>query len=735
MVADTALGAARPADVVLSPDGSLIYVAGKDGYVRVYLAETGALIHEWDVGTKLGGIDLSPGGSFLIVTEAEPLSAEYGENGSWTANRFTVTNYKVDTATGQVTSYPLEVTGYEYVPFDVAIQPNGTVLVTHSVLPGWSAWANMRSLNLATGEYTTLNISVRHDSVMSPSDDSSRILLTEADISDAPLRMLENGAIVANHQLYQDNISGFNEGVQAYSDDGGFVAQHLEGTGIVIYNEALQLQIKLSTMSARWTQSAASGLAFDAAGDNLYILDNVSDTIVQISTATWTIVQEIPVGVNFASDGNYREGEYGNRLLVGPDARYFTVVTDTGLRLVVNPFVSDTITGTDAGETLTGTGLNDVLQGLDGDDVLVGGAGADAMTGGLGNDVYFVDNLDDTVTELAGEGTDEVRTNLGSKAPPERAVYVLPDFVENLTGTSAGAQGVRDNALDNVITMGNGHDLIVADAGGVDTLDGGAGNDFFYYGDKLTAADITNGGLGIDTIALLGDYGTGITFTATNLVGVERMALYTSLYLPGTGPNNYSITMNDANVAAGTEFFVTAASLQSNESLTFNGAAESDGRFTVHGGGGADTIVGGAGGDFIIGNAGNDSLYGLGGVDFLVGGLGADQLRGGAGSDRFVYQSTAQSTTGSVDHILDFQHVDRIDLSAIDANGNAGDGNTAFTFIGANAFGNVAGELRAWQNGADWFVEGDTNGDGLADLTIQVTLPDATPLAVGDFIL
>jgi Ca2+-binding RTX toxin-like protein len=209
------------------------------------------------------------------------------------------------------------------------------------------------------------------------------------------------------------------------------------------------------------------------------------------------------------------------------------------------------------------------------------------------------------------------------------------------------------------------------------------------------------------------------------------MALYSSLYLPGTGPNNYTVTMDDANVAAGTEFFVTAASLQSNESLSFNGSAETNGKFTVHGGAGNDTITGGTGSDFFLGNAGNDILNGGGGNDFLYGGLGSDQLTGGAGFDAFRYQSVAHSTAASMDHILDFTDLDRIDLSAIDANGNAGDGNQAFTFIGSSAFGNVAGELRAYQSGADWFVEGDVNGDGAADLVIQVTITDPTLLGLG----
>jgi hypothetical protein len=118
----------------------------------------------------------------------------------------------------------------------------------------------------------------------------------------------------------------------------------------------------------------------------------------------------------------------------------------------------------------------------------------------------------------------------------------------------------------------------------------------------------------------------------------------------------------------------------------------------------------------------------------LIGGFGGDQLRGGQGADHFRYESSGQSTWHSEDHILDFDQWDRIDLSAIDGNA-AMAGNNAFTFIGAAEFSNTAGELRAYQYGGSWWVEGDANGDGTAELVLQVTLADPAPLGAGDFIL
>jgi hypothetical protein len=73
----------------------------------------------------------------------------------------------------------------------------------------------------------------------------------------------------------------------------------------------------------------------------------------------------------------------------------------------------------------------------------------------------------------------------------------------------------------------------------------------------------------------------------------------------------------------------------------------------------------------------------------------------------FEYRAAAESTAADTDFILDFGAGDRINLIVVDANANAA-GNQGFSFIGAEAFGNVAGQLRVTGSGADWLVEGDS---------------------------
>jgi Ca2+-binding RTX toxin-like protein len=378
----------------------------------------------------------------------------------------------------------------------------------------------------------------------------------------------------------------------------------------------------------------------------------------------------------------------------------------------------------DSGQTLTGNGLGNVLRG---------GAGSDAYAGLDGDDIYYV-GAGDSVTEAAGAGDDKVITALGSKADFTQ-LYVLPENVERLTGVATGDQGVRGNALNNVIAMGFGSDLVVLDDGGSDRVDAGEGHDFIYFGAAFDAGDEVNGGAGTDTVGLLGNY--TITLGAT-FQGVERLALYTGT--PGTGGTafNYTVTITDAVVAAGAELFVTAASLAANEVLIFDGSAETNGRFNVMGGAGADTIAGGVKNDFLFGGAGADTIFGLAGNDTLRGGLGADTIRGGFGRDFFRYETTGESNAAAFDTIGDFKlggEADRIDLSAIDANSTTV-ANDAFTFIGTNtAFTGQAGQLRVVQTGGNWFVEGDVDGNGAADLVIRIGNGGSLTFLASDFVL
>ena len=155
-------------------------------------------------------------------------------------------------------------------------------------------------------------------------------------------------------------------------------------------------------------------------------------------------------------------------------------------------------------------------------------------------------------------------------------------------------------------------------------------------------------------------------------------------------------------------------------------------------GGNHDTGYGGAGQDRLMGQAGNDSLLGEAGNDRLEGGLGADRLSGGKGADTFILRSAGDSTTAIAgrDRIIDFARGqrDKIDLSAIDANGSAR-GNGTFSFVGDDRFGGSRAELRVIETATGWRVMGDLDGDRVADFALDVITAGDLPLRAADFIL
>jgi Ca2+-binding RTX toxin-like protein len=577
------LGAWPPAGIALSPDGSRVYAASQDGFVRVYSPESGRLLDSWDVGRWLGGVDLSPDGRFLWAVERSPISQTV-DYWNWFDNKFKVTVYRIDTATGKTTSFPTILTGSDDGFFDIAVQSEGKVIVTTSILKGWSGHVNLRELDPATGKYVELGPRPTADAILTSGDSATRFLLGELDTSGGGLHLFSAGAYIASHNF----SSAFHSGIQAYHEQAKLVAQHTFTGGIHIFDEQLQLKLNISDLydgSFRWSET--SGLAFDPTGEFLYILDNVTDSIVQVAVDNGAVINFIPIGVDFAEQGpRGLDPLYGDRLLVGPGARYFTVVVDGRLRIVLNPFASDMIAGTEAGETLQGTGLADLLRGLGGDDLLIGGNGNDRLEGGAGDDRYRAD-AGDTIIEADGQGTDLVES--GSS-------HVLADFVENLTLLGNAVAGTG-NGLANILT-GNAAANRLDGRGGADRMIGGAGNDVYVVNlapaDPTAARDVVieAPGGGVDTVE------SSVSYTLGD--HVERLVITGSAARNGTG----------------------------------NGLANS-----LLGNGAANILSGGAGDDVLRGGGGNDSLRGGTGDDRLFGGTGKDSLRGDSGADRFYFDN------------------------------------------------------------------------------------------------
>ncbi|MGR9182976.1 choice-of-anchor Q domain-containing protein [Rhizobium leguminosarum] len=156
-----------------------------------------------------------------------------------------------------------------------------------------------------------------------------------------------------------------------------------------------------------------------------------------------------------------------------------------------------------------------------------------------------------------------------------------------------------------------------------------------------------------------------------------------------------------------------------------------------------DVLIGGnGGGNVLTGGAGADKLDGGAGNDVLIGGAGKDIMTGGIGEDTFILKAPTETGSGlNRDGITDFQHgVDKIDISAIDANGSAA-GNGTFHFQAQeNAlFDHKAGAL-AWHyddhagSASDvTVIQADMNGDGIHDFEVQ--LKGLVHLGAGDFLL
>lgn len=338
---------------------------------------------------------------------------------------------------------------------------------------------------------------------------------------------------------------------------------------------------------------------------------------------------------------------------------------------------ADTLDGGDGADHLSGGTDNDVLRGGADGDVLDGGTGQDQMYGGGGDDVYLVDDAGDTVTEVAGEGQDTIRSTVS---------YTLSANVERLELAGVASVDGTGNTLDNELVGNSGAnhlegldgDDVLQGNDGDDTLVGGAGNDLLDGGRGI---DQSIGGAGDDTYAVDAEGDVIVELIGEGFDVVNASSSYTlsenieKLVLVegsgawrGTGNSgDNTILGNTASnrLDGGAGADVLAGGLGDDTYVVDNVGDQ----VVEAAGEGVDTVESSI--DYVLGatlenltllgtanldGTGNDQdnvLVGNAGNNRLEGGQGADSLYGGLGDDYFIEESSGDWVYENADEGLD----------------------------------------------------------------------------------
>jgi Ca2+-binding RTX toxin-like protein/molybdopterin-binding protein len=353
------------------------------------------------------------------------------------------------------------------------------------------------------------------------------------------------------------------------------------------------------------------------------------------------------------------ETQYGGTDLVNSSISYTLTDWVEDLTLTGSSAINGTgnvlankITGNAAANILKGGTGNDTLLGGAGNDKLYGELGADSMNGGTGNDIYYVDNAGDIVTESSDSVSGGLDTVIST------VTRALGNYQENLTLSGSLAINGTGNTLANTI-IGNAAANTLKGGAGKDALDGGLGVDTADYSDKTTAVLVTLngatavtvsvGGVGEDSIKnienLIGGSAAD-TLTGDSLANVLNGGAGNDKLTGGSGNDtlrgstgndvldggigldtaDYSdkatavaVTLNGATAVTVSVGTVAEDSIKNIENLIGGSAAD-----TLTGDSLANVLNGGAGNDKLTGGSGNDTLRGSTGNDVLDGGIGLD---------------------------------------------------------------------------------------------------------------
>ena len=285
----------------------------------------------------------------------------------------------------------------------------------------------------------------------------------------------------------------------------------------------------------------------------------------------------------------------------------------------------------EAPESVTGDGRDNTILAAAGNDHLDGLAGADTLAAGLGDDVYFVDQLGDSVIELAGEGNDTVIASGDFTLGATQEVEVLR------ASESGGGIALSGNELNNrLISSSN-----------ADVLSGGVGDDVFMV--NSTGATLLEGwGEGYDRAFVSTDFTLG---AGQEVEYLRAFNMSGGITLGGNEFGNRLVSSSFDDVlsgGAGNDVFIVNGPGDTVLEATGEGNDRvfTSADFTLDAGQEVEVLQ--------AHNAGGGIA--LGGNEFnnqLVSSTFDDAMSGGAGNDAYIVNSTGDTVFEAVGEGLD----------------------------------------------------------------------------------
>jgi hypothetical protein len=303
---DPVYGAVRA--LVFDHAGNYLYLGTATGFIWPYNLLTGKLEIPYDLGGSLGGLDIAPDDSCLLVAQQKTGLA---------GGHFK----KLELATGKIRNIPYKgPEGGGEVGWDVAIAANGLGF-------GTTSGGTLRQLDLKTGV-----ASARLDA---PGAFGSGRLTGLAEI-----RRSADGAVLTFLERSIGGLPIFNYTVSSntfgpsWNSNAGFdvgIALNRDGSLLGLRQGVADLLSLPGFNFLRQFADLNHAIAFDAVRDVFYGVNTATDEIIGYDTASYSVAARFAIGEDIPSIP--KPGGFGENFATSPNGRYLAFLTPTAVRI------------------------------------------------------------------------------------------------------------------------------------------------------------------------------------------------------------------------------------------------------------------------------------------------------------------------------------------------------------------------------------------------------------------